>query len=326
VLAAIPTQPSDPVEAPPTSSSPLQIPFRFNFPTAAVDSVSLWRPPLYATPWEPTPYDHFYFSRPIGANDINWPLARYRYGGIFYQNPHTGIDIPAPKGTTVVAAGSGKVIWAGFGLYFLREDLRDPYGLAVAIKHDFGYQGQSLYTVYGHMDSTFVTRGQMVKGGDMIGTVGETGFVSGPHLHFEVRIGNNEFFGSRNPELWISPPQGWGILVGRVFREGNNFLFGQTVNLRSHETGQHYFVDTYGEGNVNSDPYYRENLVLGDLPAGWYTVWINFDGGIYKSDMQIFPGKVTFFTFDSKDGFDLSPPPTPAPEFIPPDATITPTP
>jgi murein DD-endopeptidase MepM/ murein hydrolase activator NlpD len=49
------------------------------------------------------------------------------------------------KGTPVIAAGSGKVIWAGYGVYRGGYDKTDPYGLAVTIRHDFGYQNQTLY-------------------------------------------------------------------------------------------------------------------------------------------------------------------------------------
>jgi murein DD-endopeptidase MepM/ murein hydrolase activator NlpD len=119
-------------------------PLRFVFPTPAQAPVSAWRPPLYPTPWAPSPYDHFYFSRPVAADDINWPLWDYRYGGSFFANTiHTGIDIQAPRGTQVLAAGSGKVIWTGYGLYRGIYDTTDPYGLAVAIQHDFSYQGDN---------------------------------------------------------------------------------------------------------------------------------------------------------------------------------------
>jgi murein DD-endopeptidase MepM/ murein hydrolase activator NlpD len=94
---------------------------------------------------------------------VNWPLANYRYGGVFLPDVvHTGIDIPAPLGTPVIAAGAGRVTWAGYGLFRGVEDTTDPYGLAVAIKHNFGYNGDTLYTVYGHMEQVDVVVGQQV--------------------------------------------------------------------------------------------------------------------------------------------------------------------
>ncbi|NMC79962.1 MAG: M23 family metallopeptidase [Chloroflexi bacterium] len=120
--------------------------WRFTFPTPGPEPVSLWRPPLYPAPWALGPFDHFYFSRPIAADEVNWPLADYRYGGIFFgvDIVHTGVDITAPRGTPVLAAGPGKVVWAGYGLYLGNNNPGDPYGLAVTIRHDFGYQGHAI--------------------------------------------------------------------------------------------------------------------------------------------------------------------------------------
>ena len=307
--------------------SPAPDPLRFVFPTPAPVPVSAWRPPLYPTPWAPTPYDHFFFSRPIAADEINWPLADYRYGGVFLPGVvHTGIDIPAGLGTPIMAAGSGRVTWAGYGLYRGVEDPTDPYGLAVAIKHDFGYQGDTLYTVYGHLERVDVLVGQRVEAGEVIGLSGETGKVTGPHLHFEVRIGNNNYFVSRNPELWLAPPQGWGILAARLLSGSGDFIPSQLVTVISKQNGQTWNVKSYGSGTVNSDPYYRENLVLGDLPAGDYTIWLPYDGSTYNTDITIHPGMVTFFSFHGKNGIKTDPPNTPAVEFTPPAVTSTATP
>ena len=166
-------------------------PVRFTIPTPGAEPVSDWRPPLYPIPWAISPEDHFYFVRPIAANEINWPLQSYRYGGIFFNNVvHTGIDIPTEKGTPIIAAGPGTVVWANWGFFSgWVENKDDPYGQAVAIEHDFGYEGQPLYTVYAHMSQIDVVKGQWVDVGEEIGLVGETGHTTGPHLHFEVRKG-----------------------------------------------------------------------------------------------------------------------------------------
>jgi murein DD-endopeptidase MepM/ murein hydrolase activator NlpD len=275
----------------------------------------------------PTPQDHFYFARPIAADEVNWPLADYRYGGVFLPDVvHTGIDIPAPSGTPVLAAGSGRVIWAGYGMFKGSEDLTDPYGLAVAIKHDFGYQQENLFTVYGHLSRVDVARGQQVEAGEVLGMSGETGKVTGPHLHFEIRIGRNTFSGSRNPELWLAPPQGWGILAGRVLGTAGAEMVSQPLTIRSKDTGQNWIVNTYGEGAVNEDPYYHENLVIGDLPAGDYTIVIPFAGTIQQFDITIHPGRVSYFKFQGRKGFSPDHPPTPEIDFVPPEASVSPSP
>jgi murein DD-endopeptidase MepM/ murein hydrolase activator NlpD len=86
---------------------------------------------------------------------------------------HTGMDIGARSGTPILAADSGKVIFAGsYG----------AYGNAVIIDH-----GGGISTLYGHMSVIMVKSGQSVTKGKQIGKVGSTGWTTGPHLHFEVR-------------------------------------------------------------------------------------------------------------------------------------------
>jgi murein DD-endopeptidase MepM/ murein hydrolase activator NlpD len=306
----------------PTSTPP---PLRFNLPTPGAEPVSGWRPPLYPVPWAVSPYDHFYFARPIGADNVNWPLAEYRYGGIFFENVvHTGVDIPGNNiGTPILAAGSGTVVWAGWGLFTeapLNTD--DPYGQAVAIKHDFGYRGQQLYTIYAHMEAVNATLGQWVKAGEVIGYVGDTGATTGPHLHFEVRLGENTFHHTYNPELWLSPPQGWGVLVGRILDEDGEPLRWHLVQVRPEPGGKPLrTVRTYGGGASNPDPYYNENMALSDLPAGIYKISFKLEDEREQFWVEIFPGQITYFTFRAKRGFALNPPPTPRLKFLPPTPT-----
>jgi murein DD-endopeptidase MepM/ murein hydrolase activator NlpD len=292
-----------PVEPPVVIPSPAADPLKLAFPTPGTGLVSTWRPPLYPVPWAPTTHDHFYFARPIAADQVNWPEADYRYGGEFFENViHTGVDIPVFEGTPVLAAGAGKVVWAGYGIYRGGHDETDPYGLAVAIRHDFGYQDQTLFTLYGHMSEIKVVVGQHVETGELLGLSGSTGKVTGPHLHFEVRLGQNDFFTTRNPELWIAPPQGWGVLAGRVMQSNSELLYGQYI-IVSAPNGQNWFAKTYGAGTVNSDPYYQENMVIGDLPAGKYTIRIYYGGTSYTNEVTIEPGLVSYFEFRGFYGF-----------------------
>ncbi|MEA5553999.1 peptidoglycan DD-metalloendopeptidase family protein [Anabaena cylindrica UHCC 0172] len=86
---------------------------------------------------------------------------------------HAGTDIGAPTGTPILAAAKGQVETA---------DWMGGYGLAVTINHTSAQQ-----SLYGHMSEIFVTPGQWVEPGTVIGRVGSTGNSTGPHLHFEVR-------------------------------------------------------------------------------------------------------------------------------------------
>jgi murein DD-endopeptidase MepM/ murein hydrolase activator NlpD len=86
---------------------------------------------------------------------------------------HAGLDFPAPKGTTVLSAGYGKVTFVGE---------KSGYGNLVEITHLTG-----LVTRYGHLSAFLVKQGQVVNTGTPIAKVGSTGRSTGPHLHFEVR-------------------------------------------------------------------------------------------------------------------------------------------
>ena len=95
---------ADPLPVPTPTGAPL----RLVLPTPGVEPVSGWRPPLYPIPWAVSSYDHFYFARPNPADQVNWPLADYRYGQMFFANVvHTGVDIDAFEGSPVLAAGPG---------------------------------------------------------------------------------------------------------------------------------------------------------------------------------------------------------------------------
>lgn len=87
---------------------------------------------------------------------------------------HPGIDIGSDSGTPVVAAANGEVVQAGY---------MGGYGYAVIIYHGGGFS-----TVYGHLSKFAVSTGQKVQRNQIIGYVGSTGYSTGPHLHFEVRI------------------------------------------------------------------------------------------------------------------------------------------
>lgn len=315
VVPSVTPEATSTVEAQPTE------PLRFVLPTPPADLLAAWRPPLYPSPWAVSQFDHFYFARPIAADEVNWPVADYRYGGIFFtpQNAHTGVDIPADYGTPVLAAAPGRVIWADYGLYSgIRENRKDPYGLAVVLQHSFGYQNQRLYTVYAHLSEVEVAPGQWLETGDRLGKVGSTGFTTGPHLHFEVRLGVNDSHHTLNPELWLVPPQGWGVLVGRLTDYYLRPLTSHLVLVENLDTGRKWQVKTYGSLGANSDPYYQENLVLSDLPAGRYQVRVPSSSYRSQLEVDIRPGQVTYFFYRTWIGFSTESPPPPKVEIATP--------
>jgi murein DD-endopeptidase MepM/ murein hydrolase activator NlpD len=168
-----------------------------------------------------------------------------------------------------------------------------------------------------------VAEGQYVNTGDQLGLVGETGNVTGPHLHFEVRLGENSYFTTRNPELWTVPPIGWGVLVGRIMDSNGMLVAAQQIIVTNPDSGQNWFARSYGFESVNSDSYYGENLVVGDLPAGTYELRTAYAGSSHSAEIEIRPGRVTYFVFRGYDSFSVEEPPQPT---FDPQPYATPTP
>jgi murein DD-endopeptidase MepM/ murein hydrolase activator NlpD len=117
----------------------------------------------------------------ISAEDdrLAWPLHAPRVSSPFGTRegrPHEGIDLAAPTGTPVHAAGDGFVLYAGDGV--------SGYGHMVVLQH-----AGDLLTVYAHNSVVVVKMGDRVRRGQEIARVGQSGRATAPHLHFEVRRG-----------------------------------------------------------------------------------------------------------------------------------------
>lgn len=111
------------------------------------------------------------------ASGFGWPANDHSLSGNAYGPGHLGIDISAPEGSSVYAAGTGVVTMAQGGWNY-------GYGNVVQIDHGNGY-----VTVYAHLSSILVTTCQTVGQGAVIGLSGNTGNSFGAHLHFEIRVG-----------------------------------------------------------------------------------------------------------------------------------------
>ena len=123
------------------------------------------------------------FRWPLGAGAVGSPFGT-RDGRL-----HEGIDLPAPIGTPVYAAGDGQVIYAGDGLR--------GYGRLIVLQHE-----GDLLTVYAHNAELLVKEGDKVTAGQRIALVGQSGRATGPHLHFEVRAGQIP----RDPMSYLQVP------------------------------------------------------------------------------------------------------------------------
>ncbi|HWV20960.1 MAG TPA: M23 family metallopeptidase, partial [Devosia sp.] len=110
-----------------------------------------------------------------GNDKFRWPVSG-RVITDFAASRGTGINIDVPEGSTVKAAENGTVIYVGSGV--------EGYGNLILIRHPNGY-----VSAYAHLNGMSVAKGATVNRGDAIGTVGMSGSVSKPQLHFELRKG-----------------------------------------------------------------------------------------------------------------------------------------
>ena len=134
--------------------------------------------------WTKQPVTEINFSLPVDGR-LSSRFGLRRFFNNQPKNPHSGLDIAAPSGTPIKAPVSGKVLETGRFFY---------NGNTVLLDH-----GQGLITGYFHMTKTQVKKGQIVQRGDILGTVGETGRVTGPHLHWNVYLNRTKV----DPALFI---------------------------------------------------------------------------------------------------------------------------
>lgn len=109
-----------------------------------------------------------------GTGGFIWPADNHYISGNDYWSGHLAIDIAAGSGARVYAADSGVVVFSGPAL--------GGYGNMIMVDHGNGYQ-----SLYAHLSSVGVSCGQSVLQGQYIGSAGNSGFSTGPHLHFEIR-------------------------------------------------------------------------------------------------------------------------------------------
>lgn len=285
---AIPTETNTPAPiASPTPTDPADDPNRTAVPT--------WTPPPPDASSEIS--DHYRLRRPIADGATNWIDRTYPYGGTSggRLQIHSGVEFVNPRGTPVLAAADGTVVFAGSDTQTVLGPRPDYYGNVIVIQHNFtSPEGQPVYTLYGHLDRVEAEAGQPVRQGDPIGRVGDSGIAFGPHLHFEVRVGDYMSFSTtRNPELWIFPYRGYGTLAGRVTDASGSLLYEVTLTVKSTDIQRYTF--SYAGQPANSDPVFGENFTLGDLPANYYEVTVSENGRVrFQRIVYVFPNRTTW--------------------------------
>ena len=249
----------------------------------------------------------FPLQRPISADKREQIDPSYRFGTSNHgkRELHTGVEFLNPKGTPVLAAAKGDVVFAGDDLKNQVAPYRNYYGNYVVLQHDIPGFDKPVFTLYAHLSEIDVKEGDEVKAGDQIGLVGSTGAATGAHLHFEVRYGNNEFYSAVNPELWLQPLKGEdgqlnGAIAGRILDPaGKSITMPNIVVERLTGPGlpaqDTYYVNTYEERKLVGKEPWGESFALSDLPPGQYQLSF-VKNGFQTRLVDVLPGQLTLIT------------------------------
>ncbi|HSJ25591.1 MAG TPA: peptidoglycan DD-metalloendopeptidase family protein [Longimicrobiales bacterium] len=199
-----------------------------------------------------------------------------------------------PPGTPVRAAATGTVIRAGAG--------------GVLLRHDGLVEGHVVHTSYVAGGATTVSVGQRVAAGDELARVGRgagpTGVAFGVHA---VLPADTATFAATtslstsavNPQLWVTPREGTGVVAGRVFNSAGQPVPGAVVRglVVTYPTEAPFsYVRTY-EAGVSNSPGFDEHFAVGDVPAGDYTLGVVIDGVRTWRRVRVAPGQVSMVEF-----------------------------
>ena len=257
-----------------------------------------------AKPIGPRDLRHTWFRRPIATEDQPYIDQTYRFGSTMGGNfqPHQGVEFNNPDGTPVHAIGDGVVVYSGPA---------EAGANTIAIRHDRKLKGKYVFSVYYHNTRLLAGVGQRVKEGDVIAQVGNTGRATNDHLHLEVHVAPTPDSSkivdgavryppfNTNPELWIEPLPGTGVVAGRVWDgRGQPVLQARIYGLAKPEPQETPFsyIETYGPRN-HADPVYQEHFAIGDVPAGEYQLGVEIDGRRVYRRVQIAAGRLTWVEF-----------------------------
>ena len=278
-----------------------------------------------ATLPEPTPTLAYHFCEPGSAvTSVDFPLARpissegrdyvdvaYRYGGTVggQLEPHTGVEFVNSTGTPVLAAAAGRVVRAGDDADGTAGPYRNYYGFLVVIEHSFPGWDEPVYTLYGHLSEVLVEEGDEVEVGKQIGVVGASGIALGSHLHFEVRLSENSFESTVNPELWLAPrftddDLELGVLAGYVINADGELVLPGNIEIdylspqfdEPEDEPRTFFLEAYASNLMNSDPRWGENFVTGDVLPGEYLI-STIANGFKEQRVEVLPGQLTIVAF-----------------------------
>jgi murein DD-endopeptidase MepM/ murein hydrolase activator NlpD len=249
-----------------------------------------------------------WFRRPIAPADNPYIDQTYRYGATMGGNfqQHQGVEFNNADGTAVLALGPGTVVHAGRG---------ERDALVVVIRHDTTLivdgRRRAVFSVYYHNSALEVKAGRRVTAGQRIARVGNSGRATNDHLHLEVHVAPADSLTAvvdslerfppytTNPELWIEPLPGTGIVAGRVLDAAGGAVPGARIyglsKVEPRET-PFSFVETYGD-RAHAHPLYGEHFAVGDVPAGSYVVGTEIGRRKLFRRVTVEPGALTWVVF-----------------------------
>jgi murein DD-endopeptidase MepM/ murein hydrolase activator NlpD len=245
---------------------------------------------------------HFWIGRPLGAGGSSWPASNYLYGTTKGGKlaVHHGVDFGADYGTPLVAVAAGEVLVSGGDqevVYGLRPDF---YGILIVIRLDQTYNGQPVYVLYAHLSEVLVKVGQRVEPGQLIGESGSSGAALGPHLHLEVRVGENDYAHTRNPQLLMIPAEDRGAVAVRVVNRDGQLIPDFPVILSRAASPRLLYrgVWTYTDNHVRGDDLFGENAAFASIPPGPYWVRGIVGGHEFAMPALVMPGRTTVVTLE----------------------------
>jgi hypothetical protein len=287
------------------SPTPTTTPTATAIPTATPTATAIptATPSVTPTPTPEGPRD-YWFSRPIGPQGEQHVDRFYPYGstGRGKYRIHHGVEFQNEEGTPVLAAASGRVIVAGRDDEVIYGAKPDFYGQLVIVELEKRYREEKLYNLYAHLSQIAVEVGQLVEEGDIVGRVGMSGSAFGPHLHFEVRLGENSYDGTSNPELWLRPFPGYGIIVGRLINAQGKPIPETLITVHHVESPEQGWQEifTYPLEEVSPDQEWRENFVLGDVPEGTYILKTRVERKLYQREVVVVAGEIVLATIETE--------------------------
>lgn len=302
-----PPEPPTPTPAPdvapePTAVRPIIPPLVNNGPTRVWSSFQ---------PKPPEENDHFWVDSPFVNTEYNRVAApSYQFGSTAggQYRPHHGLDIANRWGTPVQAGAPGTVVFAGLDDPIPMGPYPNFYGNTVVIQLDrkLPVAGGEIdaFVLYGHLSRVTVAQGQRVEPSDIVGEVGMTGIAIGPHLHVEMRVGENTYQNSVNPYLWLKPAPGEGVVAVRLVTADGRSWPGARLTLARFENGRAVWgrlIETYLDNeNIIPNPSWGENGAMGDVPAGYYVLIGNVNGEAVRAEFFVREAQTTFVEIRTK--------------------------